>query len=384
MNENREKNISLWKIIHTVVPMAFVACPIYFIVANIIGIFHGMSYVVNTFMTQKFFDSVTYAVGDAGAVKNIVFIAIGLGVALILSQVLNGVHNFMGTDLSNRVKKYIGTVMNNKTGRLDPLVFENPLYLDDINKANEGLENSMYLIAVLSTIITFYIPYFIFMGLYLYKLKPSLTFLLILIFVPIALTQLIRVKIFGELEDESAPIRREYEYYEKCMVDREYFKETRLLGIFGYFKDLYLTSLKVLNKKIWKAEKKSGLIELGMKLVTLVGYIGVLYMLVHALLNNHISVGAFGAVFASIGLMFSIMEEIICYHIGGISRSLGTIKNLVRFLEMPERHGEDVEIHCTPEININNVSFVYPGAQKKSLKNINLEIQSGETIAIIG
>lgn len=384
MSENKTKNISLWKIIRTILPMAFVACPIYFTVANLTGIFHGMSYMVNTFMTQKFFDSVTYAVGNVGTVKNIVFIAIGLGIALILSQVLNGVHNFMSTDLSNRVKKYIGTVMNNKSGRLDPLVFENPLYLDDINKANEGLENSMYFLSVLFTIFTFYIPYFIFMGLYLYKLKPSLTFSLILIFIPVALTQIVRVKIFGDLEDESAPIRREYEYYEKCIVDREYFKETRLLGAFGYFKDLYLTSLKVLNKKIWKAERKSGLIELGMKLVTLVGYIGVLYMLVLALLNNHISVGAFGAVFASIGLMFSIMEEIICSHIGNISRSLGTIRNLVRFLEMPERHGEDVEIHGTPDININDVSFIYPGAQNKSLKNINLDIQSGETIAIVG
>lgn len=92
---------------------------------------------------------------------------------------------------------------------------------------------------------------------------------------------------------------------------REYYKETRFLGAFGYFKNLYISSLRLLNRKTWTAEKKSGLIEIGMKCITLLGYMGVLYLLVNSLVKGDISVGAFGAVFASLIRMFNTMEEII-------------------------------------------------------------------------
>ncbi len=53
---------------------------------------------------------------------------------------------------------------------------------------------------------------------------------------------------FKKLEDMSAPIRRKYEYYEKCMIDKEFYKETRLLGVNSYFNNLYTAALKKLNK----------------------------------------------------------------------------------------------------------------------------------------
>ena len=57
-----------------------------------------------------------------------------------------------------------------------------------------------------------------------------------------------------------------------------------------------------------------------MKIITILGYMGVLYLLFDALLKGEITVGAFGAIFSSIGMMFNIMEEIICRHIGEMTR----------------------------------------------------------------
>lgn len=384
MINKKNEDISLYKILRKIIPMVFTACPIYFIFFNIAAIMNGLSYVGITFMTQKFFDSITNAVSSGGTIENIMPIAIGLGLTLIVSEIINGIFNFIPDDLAYRATCYLGSKINEKAGKLDPLVFEDTSSLDDINKANAGLMNSMFLVFILSMIFTFYLPYFIIMGVYLYSLKPLLALSLIIIFIPVALTQFIRVKVFTKLADESAPIRREFEYYEKCIIDREYFKETRLLGAFGYFKDLYLSSIRLLNKKIWVAERRSGLMELAMKGITLLGYMGVLYLLVDALIKGDISVGAFAAVFASIGKMFSAMEEIICRHIGAITQDLGNVKNLVRFLDMPEREGEDFVIKGVPGISLKGISFKYPCAEKEAISNINLEVQPGETIAIVG
>jgi len=384
MMDKKEKDISIYKILTVIIPMIFETCPIYFTIYNIISIIHGVSYVVSIFMTQRFFDSIADAVSNGGTVKDIILVALGLGLTLIITQVLNGIANFIPDDIGFRVQSNIGSKINEKAGKLDALAFENPSNLDAINKANEGLLNSMYFVFILSTIVTFYIPRFAVMGVYLYKLKPILALALLIIFIPVVLTQFLRVKIFTKLSDESAPIRREFEYYERCIIHREYFKETRFLGAFQYFKGLYLSSIKLLNKKIYTAEKKSGLMELTMKFITLLGYMGVLYLLVDALIKGDISVGAFGAVFASIGSMFSTMEEIICRHFGAITQNLGNIKNLVRFLEMPERVGKDIEINGAAGIALKEVSYKYPGSEKEAISNVNLEVKPGETIAIVG
>ncbi len=241
------------------------------------------------------------------------------------------------------------------------------------------------LIFVFSTIFTFYLPYFAFMAVYLYALQPVLALALVLIFVPTAVTQYVRSTVFTELEDEAAPKRREFEYYERCLVHREYFKETRHLGgAVDFFRDLYLRALRSLQVKQWRAHGKTALLELGMNVISLAGLGGVLYLLISSLLaGGDISVGSFAAVFASLNLMFSLMEEILVRHFGMLSKTMGTVRNFIRYLDLEERKGKAIAAGAA-NIVVKNASFTYPGASSPSLKRINLEVRRGETLAIVG
>lgn len=379
-----KKEISLIRIIGRLIPIVLVTCPVFFILSNLVGIIHGVSWGFSTFVSQLFFDTIAVAVKVRSGFGKVLLMAAALGAAIIASQVLNGLHNFMSNVFIQKMTGFLGMRINQKASRIDPVLYESPSLLDDINKANEGMKNSLGLLFTFVTIFTFYLPYFLFMGGYLFILKPILSLALVFIFIPVALTQLIRGSVFARLEDQAAPIRREYEYYERCICDREYFKETRILGAFGFFMDLYRSALALLGKKIWNAELKTGLIELGMKLLTLTGYFGVLYLLFTSLLSGEISIGAFAAVFASIEMMFGVMDEIICRHIGSMTKNLGTVRNFVRFLDLPERKGKDIQIDAGSGIVLRNASFRYPGAEKDSLSDVSLEIKQGETIAIVG
>jgi ATP-binding cassette, subfamily B, bacterial len=381
---DKKKEISFARIIFRLFPMVLASCPLLFIFGNIVGIIHGASWGFNTFVSQLFFDAVAKAVTEKSDVGIVVWMALALGAAAIGSQILNGIHNFMSATFFNKMSGFLGIRINEKASRIDPILYETPVFLDDINKASEGMNNSLGLLFTFTTIFTFYLPYFLFMGIYLFTLKPILALSLVLVFVPVAITQLIRGIVFAKLEDQAAPIRREYEYYERCICDREYFKETRLLGGFAFFKNLYVSALSILREKTWNAELKTGIMELGMKLITLIGYFGVLYLLFTALLNNEISIGTFAAVFASIDGMFMIMEEIICRHIGSMTKNLGTVRNFIRFLEFPERQGMDMTISAGDGIVLEKVSFRYPEAKADSLNDISLEVKKGETIAIVG
>lgn len=383
-----QQAISYYSLMRRLFPMFIIAFPFFFIVINVVSIMHGVSFGVITLMSQVFFDHVTMAVSDQTGVAIVIWTGIALGAVTIGSQVLNGLHNFLGKTFANKMGGYLNYQIHQKSSRIDPITYESPTYLDDINKSKEGMMNSIMLVFLSMMLFTFYVPYFIFMGFYLFSLKPVLALSLVLIFIPVMITQIIRGRVFAKLEDQSAPIRREFEYLERCIVDRDYFKETRILGAVGFFKDLYQSAITLLGRKVWEAEFRTGLIELGMRMLTLLGYFGVLYLLFVALFAGEISIGAFAAVFASIGLMFDIMEEMIGQQIGSMTKNLGTVRNFVRFLDLPERGGSDRPLRLSEGIDggisIHNVSFRYPGAKSDSLSDVSLDIKKGETIAIVG
>lgn len=384
MKKDKKEKLTFFRMLRRLLPLVVGACPVYFAVNALISILHGVSFGFTTFVSQIFYDGVAKAVGQHAVTAAAVGGAFALFGATVLCQALNGISNFMTNAMFTKISGRLGKLVNAKASRIDPVAFETTGMLDDINKAGEGKENSTGLVFTFLVIFLFYLPYFAFMGAYLFLLEPVLALSVVIIFLPVAASQVIRSSVFTKLADKSAPVRREYEYYEKCICDRDYFKETRLLGAFSYFRDLYRLALKLLNGEIWKAERKTGLLEIAMKLLTLVGYVGVLWLLVRALLRGSISIGAFAAVFSSIGMMIGIMEEIICQHIGSMTKNLGTVRNFLRFLDLPERGGADTAVAANAGFEFKDVTFRYPGAKEDSLRHVSLTVKPGETVAVVG
>jgi len=107
-------------------------------------------------------------------------------------------------------------------------------------------------------------------------------------------------------------------------------------------------------------------------------------MLVTALLAGEISVGAFAAVFNSIAILFERMNEVVNGLVARISEFMGTAHNFIRFMELPERGGEDRTPDFSKGIIAENISFTYPNSKNKSVNNVSLRVNAGETISIVG
>ena len=78
------------------------------------------------------------------------------------------------------------------------------------------------------------------------------------------------------------------------------------------------------------------------------------------------------------------MENMIKYQIGEMASDLGKAGNFIRFIELEERKGINLQPDFTKGIIAKNISFTYPNADKPSIDNVSLIINAGETIAIVG
>lgn len=374
-----KSRISLFRKLRVLVGMCFKACPLYITIFILVSVSHGLIMVCNTMFTQFFFDIISTNVKKNSTY--VIYAIVALGVVLVIQQMLNGILNFMGWHMELKVNRNMIFNFHEKIALYSPIDFENTVELDKINRAANGARNTMEVGGTILMLITFYVPYFLFMSFYLFKLKPVLIIVMLVVFLPNYFTQYVRTRVFSDLEDESAPIRRKVDYYADCITG----KEIRQWGTYYYFRNLLKSSIATLEGKIWKTEFKIGKWELILNSCTVAGYICILLLLVYYLLRHEISVGAFAAIFASIDTMYLLMNEIVCFHFGNLTKNIGTVNNYIEFIQnkkiVPD---EEIEFDLSKGILLKNVSFKYPNAKRFVLKNINLQIKPGETVAIVG
>jgi ATP-binding cassette subfamily B protein len=378
------KDYGIFILLGKLAPSVFRAAPAGFIVVCVLGIIHSVSWGLDVTVRQRFFDSAAALAGRVDGTAPM-FAALGLlGLVVFLCQVLDGALQYFHDMLYYKTNGVLTAAMQTKAARIAPIQFEDTRRLDDINKASQGRGAVFNFVITIITIFSFYVPYFTYVSLYLLSLKPLLAVSIAIVFVPTALTQIIRVRAFTDAEKAAAPARRRYEYYETCIAGREYFKETRLLGGFRFFSKLYIDAFRVMRDLVLRARLKSDLFSLGARALTCGGYFCILLLLFQALMAGEISVGVFAAVANAIGLVYTFMEEVICGYIGGMAQSMGALRNYVRFMEMDERGGAERTPEAGRDITLEGVSFSYPGAEKPAVKDISLRIKNGETLAIVG
>ena len=190
-------------------------------------------------------------------------------------------------------------------------------------------------------------------------------------------------QVYENLYDSIAPIKRQNHYFSKCIGDREFFKETRVLGIDKFFLNKFMDTLHHANQLNWKAKKKMGFVELFCNFLNAIGYIGVVIILVYLLIDGKISIGAFAAIFSSIETVYGILYELVARQISNIVESWGSVKNFISFMNLEEFKELKGSLNSSGII-LKNVSFKYPNNDSYALQEININIKKGETIAIVG
>ena len=425
MENNKKDKIKnkggIGRILRVMIPKCFKAAPKHWIFMICTDCTFSVISVMLVAALQYFLDNVSGAIKGTKSIKIVIISLLILGFGKLIHQLLNAIINSTPDIFFQKVNSVLTGELHGKISRLKPIAFEETAKLDHINKASQGLSNAIEFVSSFGYIFTFYGFYIVAMFIYLLTLNNLLALSILLIFIPTGVSQIIRMKVYNKAEDKSAPIRREYDYYEECMVSRDYFKETRLLGAFGYFRRLYLEALDALQVIKFKAAFKTGMTDLGLSVITIAGYGSVMLLLFKCLLTGDISVGAFAAVFASVDDLYGIIDNMIRYAIGDMATQYGSINNYLNFLEVEEDTGEAYEPDDEIEIDIDNVSFAYPSdagevnavaerqfkydhygnlidsdllkdveeektdkEKKYALRNCSLHIKKGETIAIVG
>ncbi len=350
---------------------------------SFVDIFHGLSFAAVVILTQRFFDSISDGIAGAAARKEVIIAAAALIACQIVSQLLNGFVNFYADVVREKGYGRICVLLQEKVSRLRPVDFEKNSFLTNLEMADQGAKDACEMVDTANSVITFYVPYFLLMGIYMVRLDWGLLSALLLVFLPVLFTNLVKMHFGDRIERQIAPVRREAEAYERPLTTLENYRETRVLGAAWYFLRLYREAVGKWNQTAWKYRKREAAINLGLNCFSFLAYGGILLLLVSGCVRGDISVGAFAAVFSSIDVMFLLMEEIFRDSLGCLSQNMGRVNNFLNLMESPESRQVSVEMK-NGTISFDDVSFRYPEAETDCLKHVSFRIADGETVAVVG
>lgn len=311
-----------------------------------------------------------------------------IGAVIVLAVILfNNIIGLLGSYANNTSEASIIRKLNvdlySRVGRIKPIQFEKSGFAEKIDKMQTA---GIYVPGVLFAWINLIInlgSYITVMVVYLSDLDPVLILALVLTFVPTLIVKWLEPKLQEKHEDTSRKygmLADKYKEHAKNPYD------TRLYGAYNYFDKLYYDNMLIKFRLGYKYDMKMKLIGFGCGCVKIIGWAGVLLLLLRSLRNGTITTGAFAAVFTSVELMFSKFDSLFSY--GYLSEALeyNYVNTYFDFRDTPEENEENVVIPDFDKegIKVKNVTFRYPDAEEPAIRNVNVEIGKGEVVAIVG
>jgi ATP-binding cassette, subfamily B, bacterial len=182
-------------------------------------------------------------------------------------------------------------------------------------------------------------------------------------------------------------VSRKIQYLNGFLYSRTAAKDMRLYNMINWLmskQDAQFAESDAGNAKVARKRMNAKLISTGLTLLR----DGAAYaFLIYLFFRGQITLGNFMFVFAAIGAFAGWVSGIIT-GANDLLRSSSEISDMRRYLDLADRMrtgpGHKLPQGAPPAISLRGVSYRYPEAESFALKDIDLEIAAGESIAIVG
>lgn len=287
------------------------------------------------------------------------------------------------------VTNHIKVKIMNKAKEIDLAQYDDPEFYAKLENANR--EAGMRPINILNSTFSMVSNIISLVGFVIILVAVSwlAPVVVVLISVPSALiTFYYRKKNFKYMRHHSKD-RRQMTYYSDVLVNKDLVKEVRLFGLsdtfigrYGQVFKKYFAGIKrlILNENIWS---------ITITFVSTIINCGLFAFIAYSVYRGQGEIGDYslytgalnsisGSVATFVSLTSSIYEGSLF-----IDNLISFMKEKRRIVPIAEEPVTPVR-HCGHTIELRNVSFRYPGTERDVLKNINLTINPGDTVVLVG
>lgn len=311
----------------------------------------------------------------------IIFLAVSLA-----NEIITIVCDYTQLVSQKKVFKSLNNMIFEKAAQVDVSCYEDPAFYDSYKRATEILTGGYFLAYCIdfANVIGAFISFFLVIGVVVSIDPVYLLFLapVMLVFV----VQIIKSRIFYKRELAMTTNNRIKAYTQRTVFLKDFSKDMRTSNIFGVmfsrFNKAIQSNIQIIRKYGLKLFLLSMVGSFFGEFIPIVGtYAFASYQFIN---DSGLNISGFSVVLSSINSIRSTTTA-IADSFSELSNMALYFQNLRDFFEYESsvKSGE-LEAGEFESLEFKNVSFKYPTADTYSLNKVNLKINKGETVALVG
>lgn len=317
-------------------------------------------------------------------IKYIIFAA----VSAILYGSVKTISTYITEKQSTKVAEYVNNKIHKSAVALDLSFYESPAYFDVLKRAMDmGTERPNLIVATLVEIAKSTITLTL-IGTMLVSIDWKLFPILALFVIPTLWVKINFADLQNILRLSQTELERKSNYLSTVLTSDIHAKEIRSFGLGDYIRKMYTKLRENLLVGRLKISKRRTYNELVSTLITTLGFFSCIAYIAIGSLHGVTSVGDITVFVVALPQSFSVMQSLstnigALYHNNIFVKSIFELFDLKSSLQEPPNPSpipKDAQI----DLELKNVSFTYPHADKPTLKNINLKMPAGKIVAIVG
>ena len=359
--------------------------PLYILVIILNALAPAAATMVNIFVPMIFINQITDPKPAADFIKIVLLLIIGKILLESLERLLSreefvrrqGINDYLTFELA---KKAMDLTYQN---------IENPHTLDLKEKANAAINMGAIhnLLSCLKDIITS-VATMIGTALVIISFSPYLVGFSILISFLIILVNGKESSYTSKFDLEIVNVNRRFSYYFSLMASPHYQKEIRVFDLGDMLQSKtqgYLDQMMDGFEDKFGFEANMGAIKIFLEsILRLVSYTYVAMRTLSSAYGPQISFGSFSAIIGA-NENFMTSFQTMFSELAGFIMSLANLEPLYDFYVLDSDEEENLEIaEDFQSLEFKNVTFTYPGSDRKIIDDLSFKINKGEKISIVG
>ncbi len=343
--------------------------------------------VAGGYVAARIINGVQQAIGGHGTPPRFWWIVAAEVVIVVVTGMLSRLIDFFDSLLADRYTHHVSILVMRKAAMLDLTTYEDPVYYDRLERARVQATDRLAMIQAMGRLFQQVLSTLFFSSVLLWK-APLLILVLGVAVVPSFLGETHFAFLGYAKNFRQTPAKREMDYLRQVGGSKEAAKELKLFNLSNYFTDRFAKlshGIYVENVALSRSRLTWGGL---FSVVGTAGYYSSYIYVIWRAINGHYSLQDFVFITASVQQAQTNLQ-LVFSTASGIADQALFLTDLIGFFEMKpivvsKPDGRKIPRPIQQGFEFRDVSFAYPGTERRVLKNFNFSLRPGERIALIG
>ena len=351
----------------------------------------GLMPVGLVYLTKPLVDGLQAAVGGGTSwehVQPVLMVAFAIAGILLLTELLKVALEWIGVVQSELVQDHIMDLVHAKSASVDLAFYETPEFYDHLYRARGDASNRPLALLESAGALTQNSITLVAMAAVLIRYGAWLPPALLVSTLPAFYVVVRASRRYHHWWKATTTERRRTHYFGVVLTDGWHAGEVRLFGLADHFRRAFLDLRRRLRTERLALLREQSLARVGAEVVALVVSGGTIAWMIWRALLGRATLGDIALFYQAFqrgqGLMRALLTNVGQIYTNGLF-----LVNLFEFLDLETRvidspHPVPAPPSVMEGIRFRDVTFRYPGTNRVALRDFNLTIPAGRTVAIVG